>query len=191
MFVRVAKASKWCFVLSPFMFQVYITVMDNNDNPPVFSQPTYEVTISEGIQPETEVIQVVASDRDEHHHLTYSLQSSIDPSSMRLFRIHPTLGIIYTTQMLDREACAQHILTVIVSPDHSHAQCLMFRILFFTFLHQVHVFTLSLLFCLSLFFRLVRVNSVNATFITFMLSHTWDGVLHRLPDREGYGHRGN
>lgn len=126
-----------CFVLSPFMFQVYITVMDNNDNPPVFSQPTYEVTIFEDIQPETEVVQVVASDRDEHHHLTYSLQSSIDPSSMRLFRIHPTLGIIYTAQMLDREACAQHILTVIVSSDHSHAQCVMFRILWW---RQVLIF---------------------------------------------------
>lgn len=173
MFVRFAKDSKWCFVLSPFMFQVYITVMDNNDNPPVFSQPTYEVTISEDIQPETEVIQVVASDRDELHHLAYSLQSSIDPSSMRLFRIHPTLGIIYTTQMLDREACAQHILTIIVSSSFSMKA-------FLPFLHQVHGFTLSLLFCLSLFFRLVRVNSVNATFITFMLSCTWDGVLHRF-----------
>lgn len=62
---------------------------------------------------------------------------------------------------------------------------------FLPFLHQVDGFTLSLLFCRSLFFRLVRVNSVNATFITFMLSHTWDGVLHRLSDREGYGRCGN
>ncbi|XP_029965048.1 protocadherin Fat 3 isoform X2 [Salarias fasciatus] len=94
--------------------QVHITVMDNNDNPPIFSQPTYDVTISEDTPPDTEVVQVLASDRDEHHKLTYSLQSSIDPNSMRLFRIHPTLGTIYTTQRLDHEACAQHILTVIV-----------------------------------------------------------------------------
>ncbi|KAF3692560.1 Protocadherin Fat 3 FAT tumor suppressor -like protein 3 Precursor [Channa argus] len=94
--------------------QVHITVMDNNDNAPIFSQPTYDVTISEDTPPDTEVVQVLASDRDEHHRLTYSMQSSIDPSSMRLFRIHPTLGTIYTTQRLDHEACAQHILTVIV-----------------------------------------------------------------------------
>ncbi|CAN9511186.1 unnamed protein product [Ophioblennius macclurei] len=94
--------------------QVHITVMDNNDNPPIFSQPTYDVTISEDTPTDTEVVQVLASDRDEHHRLTYSLQSSIDPNSMRLFRIHPTLGTIYTTQRLDHEACAQHILTVIV-----------------------------------------------------------------------------
>uniref|UniRef100_A0A8C4NQR0 FAT atypical cadherin 3a n=1 Tax=Dicentrarchus labrax TaxID=13489 RepID=A0A8C4NQR0_DICLA len=94
--------------------QVHITVMDNNDNAPIFSQPTYDVTISEDTPPDTEVVQVLASDRDEHHQLTYSLQSSIDPSSMRLFHIHPTLGTIYTAQRLDHEACAHHILTVIV-----------------------------------------------------------------------------
>ncbi|XP_034721905.1 protocadherin Fat 3a isoform X5 [Etheostoma cragini] len=94
--------------------QVHIIVMDNNDNAPIFSQPTYDVTISEDTPSDTEVVQVLASDRDEHHRLTYSLQSSIDPSSMRLFHIHPTLGTIYTAQRLDHEACAQHILTVIV-----------------------------------------------------------------------------
>ncbi|XP_033953238.1 protocadherin Fat 3a isoform X4 [Pseudochaenichthys georgianus] len=94
--------------------QVHITIMDNNDNTPIFSQPTYDVTISEDTPPDTEVVQVLASDRDEHHQLTYSLQSSIDPSSMRLFRIHSSLGTIYTTQRLDHEACAQHILTVLV-----------------------------------------------------------------------------
>ncbi|XP_074535832.1 protocadherin Fat 3a isoform X2 [Halichoeres trimaculatus] len=94
--------------------QVHVTVLDNNDNAPIFSQPTYDVTISEDTPPDTEVVQVLASDRDEHHKLTYSLQSSIDPNSLRLFRIHPSLGTIHTVQRLDHEACAQHILTVIV-----------------------------------------------------------------------------
>lgn len=88
--------------------------MDNNDNAPTFSQPSYEVTVSEDVPPDTEVIQVVALDRDRLHQLSYSLQSSIDPS-MRLFRIHPTLGTIYTLQSLDHEVCALHILTVTVS----------------------------------------------------------------------------
>ncbi|XP_068601351.1 protocadherin Fat 3a [Brachionichthys hirsutus] len=92
---------------------VHITVMDNNDNAPIFSQSTYDVTITEDAPPDTEVVQVLASDRDEHHQLTYSLQSAIDYNSLSLFRIHPTLGIIYTAQRLDHEACSQHILTVI------------------------------------------------------------------------------
>lgn len=102
-------------LLSLFMFQVYITVVDNNDNPPVFSQPTYEVTVSEDLQPDTEVVQVVASDLDRNQRLTFSLQSSIDPTSLNLFHIHPSSGTIFTSQPLDRESCAQHILTVMVS----------------------------------------------------------------------------
>lgn len=100
---------------SLFLLQVHVTVLDNNDNAPVFSQPTYDVTVSEDIPPDAEVVQVLASDRDKHHQLSYSLQSSIDPSSMRFFRIHPTLGTIYTLQSLDHEACALHILTITVS----------------------------------------------------------------------------
>ncbi|CDQ94602.1 unnamed protein product, partial [Oncorhynchus mykiss] len=100
--------------LSPSPFQVHITVLDNNDNAPVFSQPTYDITISEDTPPETEVVQVLASDRDERHRLTYSLHSAIDPSSLRLFRIDPIIGTVYTTERLDHEARAQHILTVMV-----------------------------------------------------------------------------
>ncbi|CAB1348171.1 unnamed protein product, partial [Coregonus sp. 'balchen'] len=94
--------------------QVHITVLDNNDNAPVFSQPTYDITISEDTPAETEVVQVLASDRDERHRLTYSLHSAIDPSSLRLFRIDPNTGTVYTTERLDHEARAQHILTVMV-----------------------------------------------------------------------------
>ncbi|XP_051521516.1 protocadherin Fat 3-like isoform X2 [Myxocyprinus asiaticus] len=94
--------------------QVHITVLDNNDNAPIFSQPTYDITIAEDMPPDTEVVQVLASDRDEHHRLTFNLQSSVDPSSMRLFRIDPNTGIIYTARQLDHESRTQHILTVMV-----------------------------------------------------------------------------
>ncbi|KAI1893987.1 hypothetical protein AGOR_G00129330 [Albula goreensis] len=94
--------------------QVYVTVLDNNDNGPIFSQPTYDVTISEDTPAETEVVQVLATDRDEKHKLSFSIHSSIDPASMRMFRIDPSTGTIYTTERLDHEARTQHILTVMV-----------------------------------------------------------------------------
>ncbi|KAJ8280395.1 hypothetical protein GJAV_G00054020 [Gymnothorax javanicus] len=94
--------------------QVYVTVLDNNDNGPIFSQPTYDITISEDTPADTEVVQVLATDRDEKHKLSYSIHSSIDPASMRMFRIDPATGTIYTTERLDHEACTQHILTVMV-----------------------------------------------------------------------------
>ncbi|XP_058884470.1 protocadherin Fat 3-like isoform X3 [Acipenser ruthenus] len=94
--------------------QVFITVLDNNNNGPVFSQPSYDITISEDTAPETEVLQIIATDRDEKHKLSYSIHSSIDPASMRMFRIDPSAGTMYTTERLDHEARAQHVLTIMV-----------------------------------------------------------------------------
>ncbi|KAG9265353.1 protocadherin Fat 3 [Astyanax mexicanus] len=93
---------------------VHITVVDNNDNAPVFSQPTYDITMAEDTPPDTEVLQVLASDRDERHRLTFSILGSVDPSSMRLFRIDPNTGTIYTARRLDHESRNQHILSVMV-----------------------------------------------------------------------------
>ena len=99
-------------VVSP---QVHITVLDTNDNAPVFSQPSYEVSVSEDTPPDTEVVQVLASDRDEQHRLTYSLQGALDPTSLRLFHLDPASGTLLTSQRLDHEACARHVLTVMVT----------------------------------------------------------------------------
>ncbi|XP_010074404.1 PREDICTED: protocadherin Fat 3, partial [Pterocles gutturalis] len=94
--------------------QVLIKVLDNNDNGPEFSQPSYDVTISEDILPDTEILQIEAIDRDEKHKLSYTIHSSIDTVSMRKFRIDPSTGVLYTAERLDHEAQDKHILNVMV-----------------------------------------------------------------------------
>ncbi|XP_054989208.1 protocadherin Fat 3 isoform X2 [Sorex araneus] len=94
--------------------QVFIRVLDNNDNGPEFSQSNYEVTVSEDILPDTEILQIEATDRDEKHKLSYSLHSSIDAASMRKFRIDGSTGVLYTAERLDHEAQDRHILNVMV-----------------------------------------------------------------------------
>ncbi|XP_067424484.1 protocadherin Fat 3 isoform X1 [Emydura macquarii macquarii] len=94
--------------------QVLIKVLDNNDNGPEFSHPSYDVTISEDILPDTEILQVEALDRDEKHKLSYTIHSSIDSVSMRKFRIDPSTGVLYTAERLDHEAQDKHILNVMV-----------------------------------------------------------------------------
>ncbi|KFO09274.1 Protocadherin Fat 3, partial [Balearica regulorum gibbericeps] len=93
---------------------VLIKVLDNNDNGPEFSHPTYDVTISEDILPDTEILQIEAIDRDEKHKLSYTIHSSIDTVSMRKFRIDPSTGVLYTAERLDHEAQDKHILNVMV-----------------------------------------------------------------------------
>ncbi|CAM5108710.1 unnamed protein product [Eretmochelys imbricata] len=94
--------------------QVYIKVIDTNDHRPQFSTSKYEVIIPEDTVPETEILQVSATDRDEKNKLIYTMQSSIDPISLKKFRLDPGTGSLYTSEKLDHEAIHQHILTVMV-----------------------------------------------------------------------------
>lgn len=91
-------------------------MLDNNDNGPEFSQPNYDVTISEDVLPDTEILQIEATDRDEKHKLSYTVHSSIDSVSMRKFRIDPNTGVLYTAERLDHEAQDKHILNIMVGP---------------------------------------------------------------------------
>ncbi|XP_077135758.1 protocadherin Fat 1 isoform X2 [Ranitomeya variabilis] len=94
--------------------QVYIKVIDTNDHRPQFSTSKYEVLIPEDIRTETEILQVIATDKDEKNKLIYTLQSSTDPASLKKFRIDPATGSLYVVEKLDHETAQQHILTVMV-----------------------------------------------------------------------------
>ncbi|KAF6084027.1 FAT atypical cadherin 1 [Phyllostomus discolor] len=94
--------------------QVFIKVIDTNDHRPQFSTSKYEVVIPEDTAPETEILQISAVDKDEKNKLIYTLQSSIDPLSLKKFRLDPATGSLYTAEALDHEAAHQHVLTVMV-----------------------------------------------------------------------------
>lgn len=118
----------WRFDLSAPPHQVFIRVQDSNDNPPVFSQPAYDVSVSEDVPVDVELVRVRASDLDERARLSYSIYGSVDPASMRLFRVNPGTGIVYTTDRLDYEARTQHILTIMVRRDAKDAVCVRARV---------------------------------------------------------------
>ncbi|XP_018591317.2 protocadherin Fat 1a isoform X3 [Scleropages formosus] len=94
--------------------QVSIRIIDTNNHRPQFSQPKYEISVPEDTAPETAVLRVSATDRDEKNKLTYTLLSSTDPFSLRKFRLEPGTGVLYTTEHLDHETMRRHILTVMV-----------------------------------------------------------------------------
>ncbi|XP_060910932.1 protocadherin Fat 3 [Labrus mixtus] len=94
--------------------QVFIRIQDSNDNPPIFSQPAYDVSISEDVPVDMELVRVRATDVDERSRLSFSIYGSVDPASMRLFRVNPGTGVVYTADRLDYEARTQHIITIMV-----------------------------------------------------------------------------
>ncbi|XP_069366544.1 protocadherin Fat 3 [Paralichthys olivaceus] len=94
--------------------QVFIRIQDSNDNPPVFSQAAYDVSVSEDVPVDMELLRVRATDVDERARLSFTIYGSVDPASMRLFRVNPGTGVVYTADRLDYEARTQHILTIMV-----------------------------------------------------------------------------
>uniref|UniRef100_A0A4W4GSM4 Cadherin-23 n=1 Tax=Electrophorus electricus TaxID=8005 RepID=A0A4W4GSM4_ELEEL len=90
---------------------ITIELLDENDNPPEFSQSSYIVRISENMVAGATVLFVTATDRDASREfgqasLIYSLQG---PSE---FRLNTRSGEVTTTALLDREVKSEYILIV-------------------------------------------------------------------------------
>uniref|UniRef100_H2ZZL6 Protocadherin-16 n=1 Tax=Latimeria chalumnae TaxID=7897 RepID=H2ZZL6_LATCH len=90
---------------------VRIQVEDINDNPPVFNPVTYVTSISSHTQPGTEILNVIASDRDSgtYGDVSYELVSG-DLSS--LFTVDSSTGIIYLTSTLSHLKVSHALLSV-------------------------------------------------------------------------------
>ncbi|ROL54461.1 Protocadherin gamma-A12 [Anabarilius grahami] len=83
---------------------IHITVLDANDNVPVFSQPVYKVTLAENTPSGTEIIRVSATDADEgpNGEVTYEF-SRISDKAVKLFSIDKTTGQIVVIGEIDYE----------------------------------------------------------------------------------------
>ncbi|XP_075773423.1 protocadherin-16 isoform X2 [Pelodiscus sinensis] len=90
---------------------VLVTVLDVNDNPPVFARAEYHTAVSESTLPGTELLRVVAHDADSgpYGQVHYSISSG-DPR--QLFQLHEATGALRLAQPLDREVQALHSLVV-------------------------------------------------------------------------------
>uniref|UniRef100_A0A8C6T696 Cadherin domain-containing protein n=1 Tax=Neogobius melanostomus TaxID=47308 RepID=A0A8C6T696_9GOBI len=82
---------------------IHVTVLDANDNAPVFSQTVYKASLPENSPPDTLVITVTATDADEgiNSDITYSFD---DPSDdHRIFTLNPTSGEVRVADLIDYE----------------------------------------------------------------------------------------
>ncbi|XP_078267127.1 uncharacterized protein LOC144599764 [Rhinoraja longicauda] len=85
--------------------QVTVTVMDANDNAPVFDHEIYKTNIGENAPNGRLVIQIHAGDLDEgiNAQLTYSFTSHTSPTARDLFKLDPITGEIKVHGVLDFE----------------------------------------------------------------------------------------
>uniref|UniRef100_A0A3Q3JPE5 Cadherin domain-containing protein n=1 Tax=Monopterus albus TaxID=43700 RepID=A0A3Q3JPE5_MONAL len=83
---------------------ILITVLDANDNAPVFTQPVYKATVTENSPKGTIVATVTASDADEgsNSKITYSITNSVD-DDRKLFEINEEHGDVSLIGNIDFE----------------------------------------------------------------------------------------
>ncbi|KAM8910665.1 protocadherin gamma-A4-like isoform 34-T34 [Spinachia spinachia] len=83
---------------------IHVTVLDANDNAPVFSQAVYKASLPENSPPGTVVIIVSATDADEgvNGYVTYDL-SHVSDDDVNVFKIDPKTGEIKVTSKIDFE----------------------------------------------------------------------------------------
>lgn len=74
------------------MLQVHISIINNNEYEPEFSEAFYTAEISENVEVNTNVLQVFATDKDKDKRLFYTMSSAGSTVSMQKFKIHPESG---------------------------------------------------------------------------------------------------
>ncbi|XP_030595502.1 protocadherin beta-16-like [Archocentrus centrarchus] len=90
-----------------------VTVLDVNDNDPVFNQPVYKATVVENTKTGTSIIKVNATDADSGSNglITYSL-SKMKGSAANIFIIDENTGTIYVSGQIDYEKDRKYELRV-------------------------------------------------------------------------------
>ncbi|XP_069544624.1 protocadherin gamma-A12-like [Brachyistius frenatus] len=83
---------------------IHVTVLDANDNAPVFSQAVYKASVPENSPPDTIVIIVSATDADEgvNGDVTYDF-GHVSDTDINVFSIDPKTGEIKVTGVIDFE----------------------------------------------------------------------------------------
>nr|KAF6448302.1 hypothetical protein HJG63_014988 [Rousettus aegyptiacus] len=87
--------------------RIHITLVDTNDNAPIFTQPEYHVSIRENVPVGSHLLTVKATDPDEgaNGEVTYSFRKVRDKIS-QLFQLNSVTGDITTLGALDYEDSA-------------------------------------------------------------------------------------
>ncbi|XP_047440698.1 protocadherin-12 isoform X2 [Mugil cephalus] len=99
-----------------------VFILDENDNPPVFSASIYKATIKENNNAGDHALKVEAHDVDLDFsgRVSYFIGNSIDQESIaQSFSIHPKTGVISVQKPLDYEE-SHHYSFIIEAVDHGH-----------------------------------------------------------------------
>lgn len=98
--------------------EVYVQILDENDNNPYFITDIFNITVRENLKIGTEIAKIEAKDPDsgDYGKITYLLDRI---SSQGKFSIHPETGVLTVADNLDREIKDNYVL-IIEAWDNYH-----------------------------------------------------------------------
>lgn len=112
------------------IFQVHITMEDENDNPPKFSQSHYELHVKENWRPEGPLLRLSVSDPD----LDPQVRLTLVGKASDLFTLSQS-GTIRLNRPLDREEVPVYVFSIVARDtgkfshyikfviQHTHTKC--------------------------------------------------------------------
>ncbi|XP_049324720.1 protocadherin gamma-A8-like isoform X44 [Astyanax mexicanus] len=93
---------------------IYVKVLDANDNAPVFSQKAYKATVIENAAKGTRLTSVSATDSDEGSNslVTYHISDAVDNSVTDVFVVDSQSGEVTLNGKIDYETCNHYQLDI-------------------------------------------------------------------------------
>ncbi|CAF94623.1 unnamed protein product, partial [Tetraodon nigroviridis] len=89
---------------------IIVTVLDNNDNVPVFQKPLYNISVPENSSASSMLLKVEATDADEgvNGEIEYSFAEHTPQNILSIFRLDSNTGEIFLVGQLDYEKNTMH-----------------------------------------------------------------------------------
>ncbi|TDG98030.1 hypothetical protein EPR50_G00213960 [Perca flavescens] len=170
-----------------------VTVLDVDDNSPIFTQQTYNVSLPENSPKDTVILQLKAKDADLRSNLTYRIRTEgSDQEIVRLFHIDPVTGELSVLKVFDYEALTGSEPTYTFTVEAMDTEGTMPPGLASVTVIIMDMNDFSPIFRQSLYRGLVAPNAVKGTIVTTVMANDSDpagtpaGLVRYKVNQEAY-----
>ncbi|XP_035527225.1 protocadherin-15-like [Morone saxatilis] len=170
-----------------------VTVLDVDDNSPIFTQQTYNVSLPENSPKDTVILQLKAIDADLGSNLTYRIRTEgLDQEIPQLFHIDPVTGELSVLKVLDYEALTDSEPTYTFTVEAVDTKGTMPPGLTSVTVRITDMNDFSPVFSQSVYRGMVAPNAVKGTIVTTVMANDSDpagtpaGLVRYKVNQEAY-----
>uniref|UniRef100_A0A668RIR3 Protocadherin-15 n=1 Tax=Oreochromis aureus TaxID=47969 RepID=A0A668RIR3_OREAU len=172
---------------------LHVTVLDVDDNSPIFTQQTYNVNLPENSPKGTVILQLKAIDADLNSNLTYRIRTEgSDQDITQLFHIDSRTGELSVLKVLDFEALAESEPAYTFTVEALDTKGNMPPGLASVTVRIMDMNDFSPVFSQSVYRGMVAPNAVKGTIVTTVMANDSDpagtpaGLVRYKVDQEAY-----